>query len=235
MDFNIGEWFAWYVVFLFITTLHEAAHAWVAKLGGDLTAYHGGQVSIDPFPHIRREPFGMVLFPLISLYSMGWPLGFASCPYDARWARVYPRRAAVMALAGPLSSLAILIVVILLIWAGVWHGVLDRPHEIKKWADLVAATEKEGVWIGVAAVLSMSFIISLIGFVFNLLPLPPLDGSGVLMLFMRTESAARYQIFMSQPMISIIGLLIAWRIFGYLFSFIYPIAYHCLYPSWLFG
>ena len=58
--------FAWYVVLLLSTTCHEAAHALAAKLGGDLTAFHGGQVSLDPVPHIRREPFGMVVFPILS-------------------------------------------------------------------------------------------------------------------------------------------------------------------------
>ena len=62
----------WYVVFLFSTTCHEAAHALAAKLGGDLTAFHGGQVSIDPVPHIRREPFGMVVFPILSYVVGGW-------------------------------------------------------------------------------------------------------------------------------------------------------------------
>jgi hypothetical protein len=59
-------------VFLFSTTLHEAAHAWAAKLGGDLTAYHGGRVTLDPRPHIRREPFGMVVLPLLSVVTSGW-------------------------------------------------------------------------------------------------------------------------------------------------------------------
>ena len=44
---NLGEGLIYYVVFLFSTTVHEAAHAWQAKRGGDLTAYHGGQVSLD--------------------------------------------------------------------------------------------------------------------------------------------------------------------------------------------
>src|SRR4051794_31872845 len=57
----------WYFVFLFSTTFHEAAHAWVAQRGGDLTAYEGGQVSLDPRPHIRREPWGMVVLPLLSV------------------------------------------------------------------------------------------------------------------------------------------------------------------------
>ena len=98
---NIGEGLTFYVVFLFSTTLHEAAHAWAAKLGGDLTAYHGGQVSLDPLPHIRREPFGMVILPLLTALTMGFPIGFASAPYDPEWAQKYPKRSAWMALAGP--------------------------------------------------------------------------------------------------------------------------------------
>ena len=77
---ELADAILFYVVFLFSTTLHEAAHAWVAKLGGDLTAYHGGQVSLDPMPHIRREPFGMVILPLLSAVTTGWPFGFASAP-----------------------------------------------------------------------------------------------------------------------------------------------------------
>jgi len=50
----------WYVVFLLSTTCHEAAHALVAELGGDLTAVHAGPVSLDPIPQVRRVPFGMI-------------------------------------------------------------------------------------------------------------------------------------------------------------------------------
>src|SRR5512139_3082516 len=90
-----------YVVFLFSTTLHEAAHAWAALRGGDPTAYQGGQVSLDPMPHIRREPFGMVVLPLLTALATGWPFGYASAPYNPNWAVRHPDRAAWMALAGP--------------------------------------------------------------------------------------------------------------------------------------
>ena len=56
----------WYVVFLLATTCHEAAHALVAKWGGDLTAFHGGQLTLNPLPHVKREPYGMVLVPILS-------------------------------------------------------------------------------------------------------------------------------------------------------------------------
>src|SRR5437763_13725039 len=77
----------WYVVFLLSTTCHEAAHAWAASLGGDLTAFHGGQVSLDPLPHIRREPFGMVVFPILTYIASQWMMGWASAPYDPYWAQ----------------------------------------------------------------------------------------------------------------------------------------------------
>jgi len=88
----------WYIVFLFSTVCHEGAHALVAKWGGDLTAFHGGQVSLNPWPHIRREPFGMVVFPILTYVMGGWMMGWASAPYDPAWERRHPRRAAWMAL-----------------------------------------------------------------------------------------------------------------------------------------
>src|SRR5208282_5331142 len=94
--------FIWYVAFLFSTTCHEAAHAYVAKIGGDTTAALGGQVSLNPIPHIRRSPFGMVVFPILSFFlSGGGMIGWASAPYDPLWERRHPRRSAWMALAGP--------------------------------------------------------------------------------------------------------------------------------------
>src|SRR5580698_6914883 len=120
----------WYVVFLLSTTCHEAAHAWAAKLGGDLTAFHGAQVSLDPIPHIRREPFGMVVFPILSYIVGGWMMGWASAPYDPLWAQRHPRRAAWMSLAGPGANLSLAILAGLLIHVGIWTGVLARPGAV---------------------------------------------------------------------------------------------------------
>src|SRR5215831_2200677 len=65
----------WYVVFLFSTTCHEASHSIAAKWGGDLTAFHGGQVTLNPLPHMKREPFGMLIVPLLSFLLGGWMIG----------------------------------------------------------------------------------------------------------------------------------------------------------------
>src|SRR4029077_11651214 len=100
----------WYIVFLFSTTCHEGAHALVAKLGGDTTAFEGGQVTLNSLPHIQREPMGMVVVPIISsLIPPPWLLGWASAPYDPVWRSRHPRRAALMALAGPAANFLLMI------------------------------------------------------------------------------------------------------------------------------
>src|SRR5450432_1625621 len=118
----------WYVVFLLSTTCHEAAHAFVARMGGDLTAFHGGQATLDPLPHIRREPFGMVIFPILSYAVGGWMMGWASAPYDPLWSLRYPRRAAWMSLAGPGANYSLAILAAILIHLGMWTGLLMPPE-----------------------------------------------------------------------------------------------------------
>ena len=71
----LGMALAWYLTFIFSTSFHEAAHAFVAMKLGDLTAYHSGQVSLNPVPHMRREPFGMILVPIFSFFIVGWTFG----------------------------------------------------------------------------------------------------------------------------------------------------------------
>ena len=61
------------MVFLLSVTAHEAAHALAAMKLGDPTAYLGGQVTLDPVPHIRREPVGMVVLPIVTLFLVQWP------------------------------------------------------------------------------------------------------------------------------------------------------------------
>ena len=69
----------WYVAFVFSVTLHEASHALAAMWGGDATAYEGGQVTLDPIPHMRRSPFGMIVFPIVTLVLSGWPMKPRKC------------------------------------------------------------------------------------------------------------------------------------------------------------
>lgn len=190
----IVEGLTWFVVFIFSTTFHEAAHAFAAYKLGDPTAYEGGQVSLNPLPHIRREPFGMVLVPLLSFALNGWMMGWASAPYDPTWAHRYPKRAALMAAAGPVANLILVLV----------SGLAIRA----------VGTESQGV----IQVLLILFFLNLLLFVFNLLPVPPLDGSAILPMAMSDNTARRYRELLHQPMFSLLGLLLAWKVFPYLFD-----------------
>ena len=218
--------FGWYLVFLFSTTFHEAAHAWVARLGGDLTAYEGGQVSLDPRPHIRREPWGMVILPLISVLMFGWPFGFASTPYDPFWSRRYPRRAAWMSLAGPAANLLLVVVAGLLLRFGMSLGYLEVPTHFSLTRVM---TGTSGYWVSVAVLLSMLFILNLILAVFNLLPVPPLDGSGAVLLFLRQDQVVAYQNLLQHPLMSLVGLLVAWYLFNPLLWPVLRVALRLLY------
>jgi Zn-dependent protease len=224
---------AWYAVFLVSTTLHEAAHALAAKMGGDPTAYLAGQVSLDPRPHIRREPFGMVVLPLLSALTSGWPIGFASAPYDPAWAARHPRRAAWMALAGPAANLALVLAAGAAIWAGLGLGVFEAPARVG--ATHVTAAVAPGLWPAAAFLVSLVFTLNLILASFNLLPLPPLDGSGALPLVLPERAVLAYQALMRQPVLAIGGILVAWQIFGPIFGGVFQIALALLYPGVGYG
>lgn len=217
---SLGVGLAYYVVFLFSITLHEAGHAWAAMLGGDLTAYHGGQVTLDPRPHIKREPFGMVVLPLLSSLFLQWPFGYASAPYDPHWALNHTRRAGWMALAGPAANLAIAIAAGILIRIGILAGVFSPPESIS-FSHVVASTD---AMHGAAFMLSTFFSLNVLLCFFNLIPAPPLDGStAVLVALSPSAGRAWLRVLWTNPMLSWIGILVAWKVF--------PLVYD---PAWLF-
>jgi Zn-dependent protease len=231
---ELADALTFFAVFLFSTTLHEAAHAWAALKGGDPTAYHGGQVSLDPWPHIRRHPFGMVILPLVSALATGWPMGFASAPYDPEWALRHPRRAAWMALAGPGTNLALAIAAALALRAGAHSDVFYAPDRIR--FGMIAASELSTTWNAIARFLSVVFSMNLLLCFFNLLPFAPLDGSAAITLFMKPDTTRRYQEFLwTTPMLTWLGLMIAWQLADFVFDPVFTAAVNLIYPGVRYG
>jgi len=230
---NYVELFVWYIVFVLSTSMHEAAHALVAKLGGDLTAYRVGQVSLDPRPHMAREPMGMFVFPIISLWLIGWPFGFASAPYDPVWAYRYPRRAAWMSLAGPLANLGLVLLAAVVMKVGLWTGYFSSPEGFR-FERVVGGTQR---YLSASAglIVSLFFSLNLILFSLNLIPLPPLDGSGALPLVLSASISRRYLDFVNQPAFRWIGLIVTWNIFGEVFRPVWKVALKTIYPGVEFG
>lgn len=219
----------WYLAFLFSTTLHEASHAFSAMKLGDLTAYQGGHVTLNPVPHIRREPIGTVIVPILSYFLGGWMIGWASVPYNAEWALQFPRRAALMSAAGPLANLLLVIMTGIVIRIGMAANILFAPDAIN-FAHITAATQP-GFFEPVSTFLSILFSLNLLLFLFNLLPVPPLDGSGILPIFMSDEQARRYTTFVRNSSFAFFGLIIAWNVFDYIYAPIHLLAINLLYPG----
>lgn len=227
---HLADGLVYYVAFLFSVTVHEAAHAWAAKLGGDLTAYHGGQVSLDPRPHIRREPIGMVVLPLISTVLSGWPFGYASAPFDPDWALRYPKRAGWMAVAGPGANLLIALICVALVHVGVAAGVFYAPDSIG--FESIVATDLGGVWPAATFLLSVFFSLNLMMACLNMIPLPPLDGSAAVLLLLSESRARQYQHFlMMSQSFAIMGLLIAWRVFDAIYDPVFLAVVNLIYPG----
>jgi Zn-dependent protease len=206
----------WYAVFVFSTTLHEAAHAFMAWRLGDSTAYMGGQASLDPMPHVRREPIGMIVVPLISFFinSGQWMMGWASAPYDPFWAMHHPRRASLMALAGPVSNLLLAFLAGLGLRYGLKLGYFQVPARgPADFAHLLVGANA-GIADGIAAALSIAFVLNLALAIFNMFPFPPLDGGAVLLAFLPHNAARRVQEWLWDPTYQMLGLVAAWALGG---------------------
>jgi Zn-dependent protease len=194
--------FTWYIVFLFSTTCHEAAHALAAKIGGDETASLGGQVTLNPVPHIQREPWGMVIIPILMLIVNRSIIGWASAPYDPHWERQHPRRAAWMALAGPATNYTLMLIAAL--------GL--RVARAQGWLHSGAVPDFA------SNLLWAFFSLNLLLGTFNLLPVPPLDGSTGVMLFMSEDRARRYLDVLRGSRYGLLGLVLAIFVFRYVYG-----------------
>ncbi len=201
----------WYLAFVVAVTTHEAAHGLVAYLGGDSTAYSAGQVSLNPIPHMRREPFGMILVPLLTVFMRGWPIGWASTPYDPLWEQRYPRRAAWMAAAGPGANLALALLSLLVLRAGLEAGLFYAPDRVSFSSYVGAETQ---LLQNFGRFLSMLLTVDAVLFLFNLIPMPPLDGAAILGLFLPAETALRLREALRTGPAAVFGLIVAWMLFA---------------------
>jgi Zn-dependent protease len=172
---------------LFAITLHEVAHGWTARYFGDRTAELLGRLSLNPLRHI--DPIGTVLIPG-SLLALGLPLfGWAKpVPVETSVLR-NPRRAMILvALAGPAAN-----VLMALFWCVVLAAVLQirRGQTLDNWVVLMAQAG-----ITVNAVLAL----------FNMLPIPPLDGGRVLVGLLPARIGAKFEKLAPAGVFIVVGL-----------------------------
>jgi Zn-dependent protease len=173
------------IVLVLAFSVHESAHAYVAMRLGDPTAYMLGRVTLNPMKHI--DPLGSVILPLLALVYH-WPLiGWAKpCPITPRNFQ-HPRRDDILvSLAGPASNLAMatgaLILLVLFKHVGGGAHAIDAAESMVFHLPDVDASGMR--MFPAALLLFYGVTINLLLFVFNLVPIPPLDGSHVLRQFL---------------------------------------------------
>ena len=171
----------------------------------------------------------MVIIPILSFALNGWMLGWASAPYDPYWARYNRKRAAWMGLAGPAANLVLVITAGMLIRLGILLGFFHAPDSIT--LTQVTQASSPGITNSAALFVSVLFSLNLILLTFNLIPMPPLDGSNVLTLFLSDSAAEKYQTALSQPGVRMMGLVAAWYLIGIVFPAVHSLAIAILYPT----
>jgi len=186
-------------VLLFAITVHEASHGWAAYKMGDPTAHNLGRVTLNPLAHI--DPVGTVLLPvmlaLVGFPAFGWAKPVPVNPHNLR----NPRRDNVwISFAGPAAnclvaaSAFVALLVLKILDPGVNRFLRIIVRTLFKNPEILRAALPRGLYPleGLALVLYFLVIINIYLAVFNMIPVPPLDGSGVLMGLLSDQAAMRY-------------------------------------------
>jgi Zn-dependent protease len=176
------------IVFLFAISIHESAHAWMANRCGDPTARMLGRISLNPIKHI--DPFGTVVLPAIALFT-GMPvLGWAKpTPVDPRNFRNQVRDDILTSVVGPISNFLVALSALVLLsgialTSGVGRAIVQLiPEVYPNHIDLLAAQTSSAL-MPVSLLVYELMVINIVLGVFNLIPVPPLDGSHVLRHFL---------------------------------------------------
>jgi len=179
-EIDIGFVIIWFVVFLFSLSFHESAHAWMSERFGDDTGRHQGRITLNPIPHI--DPIGTILFPLISMFTsvplLGWAKPVQTNPL--LWRDKTKANISVSA-AGPISNFILMTIAFIILKALILSGILRFNPALRNIYDVIAPAPGQPAFMQpLAMFLSVMLMLNLALGVFNLIPIPPLDGSHVL-------------------------------------------------------
>ena len=163
MNVDIGQLVVVFLVLIFSLTVHESAHAWAAAWLGDPTAKRLGRITLNPAAHV--DPIGTLVLPLVAFASGAPIIGWAKpVPVHRQNLKNQRRDFLYIAAAGPASN-----IVLALIAAVALRVFPVSPISVAGWFELP-------VWAVAATLFELNLLLA----VFNMVPIPPLDGSNVL-------------------------------------------------------
>lgn len=219
-NFDVGQFILYMVAFIFSLSLHEAAHAWMSDRFGDDLARSQGRISLNPVSHV--DPIGTLLFPTIAFFT-GLPmLGWAR-PTPVNPLRWRNRRVANIwvSAAGVLGNLLIAII------AGITMRILYEAGLVTK-LPLVPLTTDSLLAVGAAKLLQILFIINVVLAVFNLIPIPPLDGSKILGSLLPPSMESTFEA-LEQFGFILLFIAVFTGVFGVIFNIVLPLARNLIY------
>ncbi len=200
MSFTVVNIAVQLVVTLFAISFHESAHAWMALRFGDTTARDAGRISLNPIHHI--DPFGSVLLPLICILFHAPIFGYARpTPVDLRQTR-NPRLANFwVSVAGPGSNFLVagIAAALLYVARGASPGLLG---------EVLRGHMPGGILAPIAYLLIYLLLVNVILGVFNLIPIPPMDGSGILFSLLGRRGLAIEYFFHRHAMVMFLLLIV---------------------------
>lgn len=211
---DVGSILIQFAVLLFSLSIHEASHAWMADRCGDYTARYLGRVTLNPIAHV--DPFGTILFPLLQFIT-GFPLiGWAKpVPINSIHLRNPHRDQIYVSLAGPVSNLIAAGVAFVLLIA-IKGSSPTASDLINTMIVGMRVPPQNSIVVPLLGLLFFAFVINLALAIFNVIPIPPLDGHWVLYA-MLPYNAAKSLARMSSYGILILYALMILGIFDFIF------------------
>jgi Zn-dependent protease len=206
LTIQIGDLIFYFIAFILSLSVHESAHALTSYWFGDDTGHLQGRISLNPMAHI--DPIGTILIPLLGFFSgfpplIGWAKPVETNPL--RWRNKDMANISVSA-AGPISNFLLALVVFIVMKFMLLSGIVDSAY-IRPFTFIQPAPGQPDWMLPLCTFLSLMLMLNVALAVFNLIPIPPLDGSHVLETLLPDSLKNVYEQIRPYSWIILIGLL----------------------------
>jgi Zn-dependent protease len=216
---DIGQFILYMVALIFSLSVHESAHAWMSDQFGDDLARSQGRISLNPAAHV--DPIGTLLFPAIAFFTHAPLIGWAK-PTPVNPLRWRNKRVANfwVSAAGAISNFIIALISGILIRVLYSVGIIDFSDQ----AGLAPAATNSIIAMGAVKLLVVFFTLNVALGVFNLLPIPPLDGSKVLASILPESFESGFEALEKFGFI-LLFIAVFTGVLGFVFNIVMPLAW----------